>query len=502
MKRVILVLLFWAISCLQADAQMTIDNSGYTISQLVNQLLVPAGSGVSVSNVSFKGVYNHTQSGVARYQVGAFSTTGTVETQLGFSGGVVLSTGNTSAIPLALATNPGSAAQMSLGYTSSTPGEIRDDVATSVSAGGGDDDAHALTSPERNINSAILEFDFVPDNPSISFRYRFSSEEYEDASGIINYNCSSYNDKFAFLISGPGINNGTTFANSAENIARLSNGSQVAINAVNNGVVGSSGGSPSAGNCTAANPAWVNGTPTSEFAGLIYGIGFNGNTQILTASKSGLTPQATYHIRLIVTDAKDGAYDSAVFLEAGSFTSPAPLPVELSYWQANPLPDRVELQWGTRSEVGHDYFELEQSEDGEWFVPIGQVKESTYGTGTEKHYRFTHNTPAGIHYYRLKQIDLNGTARYTSILRTQSSSTSEPSVYPNPTTDELRISLPNQAATAYTAWTLSDAVGKTLNWGEATQETSISLKDYPKGVYYLKMKTAAGESFTKRVLKH
>lgn len=293
--------------------QITINNTLYTPTQLVNGVLIPTGSGVTVSNVTFSGVYNNSN----RYQVGYFTTATTTLAQMGFSSGIVLTTGNTSDIPLTLGANPQAAAQMSTGYTSCTTGEVRETGTCPTII----NDVNILAGTVNYYNAAILEFDFVPVGNIVQFRYIFGSEEFTDNSGLINYQCSSYNDQFGFLISGPGIAGGQGFTNNARNIARLANGSQVCINAVNNGVVGSSGGAPSASKCQTANPAWVQGTPTSEYLGTIDGTELNGNTVILTAEQTGLTPGQTYHIKLIVTDANDAAYDAVVYLEAASFTT-------------------------------------------------------------------------------------------------------------------------------------------------------------------------------------
>ena len=301
------------ISLTKLNAQITIDNTTYTPTQLVDGVLVPATSGTTISNVVFRGVYGVS----SRYQVGYFSTATTTLAQMGFSNGVVLSTGNTSDIPLTLGVDPRSVAQMSRNYTSCTAGEIRQGGTCPA----GINDVDVLAGAQNYFNASILEFDFVPVENSVVFRYIFGSEEYSDDSGIINYQCSTYNDKFGFLISGPGISGGSGYTNDARNIARLTNGSEVSINSVNSGVVGSSGGAPSAANCTAANGAWVQNTPTPEYLGTIDGTQLNGNTRILTATQTGLTPGQTYHIKLIVTDVNDGAYDSVVYLEAGSFTT-------------------------------------------------------------------------------------------------------------------------------------------------------------------------------------
>lgn len=311
--RKFIFLLMPLMSVLTCFGQITINNTLYNPTQLVNGVLIPTGSGVTVSNVTFSGVYNNS----SRYQVGYFSTATTTLAQMGFSSGVVLSTGNTSDIPLTLGTNPQAAGQMSTGYTSCTTGEVRETGTCPTVI----NDVNILAGTVNYYNAAILEFDFVPVGDVVQFRYIFGSEEFTDNSGFINYQCSSYNDQFGFLISGPGIAGGQGFTNNARNIARLANGSQVCINAVNNGVVGSSGGAPTATKCQTANPAWVQNTPTAEYLGTIDGTELNGNTIILTAEQTGLTPGQTYHIKLIVTDVNDAAYDAVVYLEAGSFTT-------------------------------------------------------------------------------------------------------------------------------------------------------------------------------------
>ncbi len=125
----------------------------------------------------------------------------------------------------------------------------------------------------------------------------FASEEY------CEYVNSPYNDVFGFFISGPGFNGG--FTSNGENIALVPGSSQfVAINTVNH-LQNQIYFNPNQNNC--------NGTTNMT------DIQFDGYTTILTAT-AVVVPCATYHIRLVVGDVGDGIYDSAVFLEANSFT--------------------------------------------------------------------------------------------------------------------------------------------------------------------------------------
>jgi hypothetical protein len=300
---------------------------------------------------------------------------------------------------------------MSRNYVSGTSGEIR----SSNAASGQDADVAVLIAPESYYNAVVLEFDFVPLSDAVQFRYIFGSEEYNDQSGsafAINYNCSSYNDQFAMLLSGPGISGGQGYSNDARNISRLPNNAEVGINSVNDGLVGSSGGAPNASNCLASNPAWSNGSPTAQFLGFIDGTELNGNTRILVAYQNGLTPGQTYHLKIILADSNDGAYDSVVYLEGSSFTTqPNSLPVELTLFDGTcDAENGVQLQWRTETERSNDYFVIERADASLNFVPLDTVK--GMGTDTEPaEYLYTDKSAwSGINYYRLRQVDYDGKA--------------------------------------------------------------------------------------------
>jgi gliding motility-associated-like protein len=163
-------------------------------------------------------------------------------------------------------------------------------------------------------DACILEFDIIPNGDSINFRYIFCSEEYPD------YNCTEFNDAFAFLISGPGITG-------KKNIALIP-GTQipVAINSVNNGIPGIIGGG-AIDNCSSMGP----GSPFVNFYvdnSASRTITANGFTVIFTA-KAAVQACQTYHIKLTIADVFDRVFDSGVFLEAGSFNSSSPALVSL-----------------------------------------------------------------------------------------------------------------------------------------------------------------------------
>lgn len=404
-----------------AKAQITIDNTTYSVDQLVRNVLIPASGVSSVSNVSFKGVYNSS----GKYQIGSFTTATTTNAQMGISSGVVLSTGNTTRIPLALGSDPGAATQMTAGYPDGTTGEVRYPTGTSTTL---IPDLVNLLSRQSSgssnyYNAAVLEFDFVPISDFVQFRYIFGSEEYDDKypfTGSINYNCSSYNDVFGFIISGPGISGGQGYTNDGKNIALLSNGSDVCINSVNDGKVGSSGGTPNASYCLAANPSWVQNVSTAEFLGTIDGTQLNGNTRVLIARKMGLIPGQTYHIKIMITDVKDAAYDSVVYLEAGSFiTDPSggALPLYMSYFDAQCMDDKILLQWQTSYEKNNLYFTVQQIKDGSSWTDVGVVNSHGINSSEIQNYSYQlGSNTSGKNYFRLKQVDVDGKITYSKII--------------------------------------------------------------------------------------
>ncbi len=175
-----------------------------------------------------------------------------------------------------------------------------------------------------------LEFDFVPQGDTLTFNYKFGSEEYPE------WVCSQYNDIFGFFISGtPGFPIATNLA--------LVPGTNVpvAINYINSGIAGldpNTGLPFSISNCKYFGqgpfPAFFINNSSSN------AIVYDGITTKLTA-KAVVTPCSTYHMKFAIADIYDGEFDSGVFLEAGSFKSegvvfdkvvwPSSLPINWPY---------------------------------------------------------------------------------------------------------------------------------------------------------------------------
>lgn len=116
-----------------------------------------------------------------------------------------------------------------------------------------------------------------------------------------------------------------------------------------------------------------------------------------------------------------------------------PLPVSLTTFEAQAAGTDARLTWTTASEQNNAYFGVERSSDGQTFTQIGRVG----GHGTTlavSNYAYTDaggaSPVAGPVYYRLRQVDLDGTATYSPV-RTIGLAAAGPAavaIFPNPAT--------------------------------------------------------------------
>lgn len=184
---------------------------------------------------------------------------------------------------------------MASGNISNAQGPNTSGSMGNTTGSGSDPDLVAIASGTIN-DASVVQFDFIPASDEVSFRYIFGSEEFPE------YANTTFNDVFGFFLSGPGING--PYSNNAINIAILPNGSPVTINNIHND-----------GYYTAYPSS--SSTSAGSYNGAVQ---YDGNSIVLTATAT-VIPCETYHIKLAVGDRGDSAFDSGVFIEAGSFVS-------------------------------------------------------------------------------------------------------------------------------------------------------------------------------------
>lgn len=225
--------------------------------------------------------------------LGTFTNTGT--SAFPFASGVVLVTGN---------------ARLASGPNYNSP--PLNDTGVTAQDWLGDTDLETAVRPAlgasfRSRNAAVLEFDFTAVSTSISIPYIFASEEYGA------YKCRS-KDAMAILIRQTGSTAPYT------NIAVLPDGNPVSVATIRTENYGT-------GTCAAVNPSLFRVyNAGSDAVAQSAATAFEGETVVLTANYTGLTPGVQYHIKIVIADdgnannLQDGTDtngNSGVFFPAG-----------------------------------------------------------------------------------------------------------------------------------------------------------------------------------------
>ena len=125
---------------------------------------------------------------------------------------------------------------------------------------------------------------------------------------------------------------------------------------------------------------------------------------------------------------------------------PPLLPVEILRFDGEYADKKVNLIWETASELNNMGFEVLKSYDAINFESIGLVYANGTGTSNfEQQYDFKDKEISKqIQYYRLRQIDFDGTETFSSVIAVKtgfSEELLELTVYPNPVFEKLNINL-------------------------------------------------------------
>ncbi|HEY9704651.1 MAG TPA: hypothetical protein V6C58_19575, partial [Allocoleopsis sp.] len=87
--------------------------------------------------------------------------------------------------------------------------------------------------------------------------------------------------------------------------------------------------------------------------------------------------------------------------------------------QTEEFPVGLMLSWSTASEINNSMFVIEKSDDGFDFMTVGNIKGSG-NTRISKKYNFLDAQPSNKRvYYRLKQVDFDGTYSYSEVLKVE-----------------------------------------------------------------------------------
>ena len=261
-----LIMLLSVVGIGKMQAQLIVTDAssmnGWTADSLVRNILLD--NGVTISDARFNG-----STGVVNCNsIGKFET-GSTPTNLGMESGLIIASGGVS-----VAVGPNNSDGLNV---ATTCGSYSDPQLSAIATG-------------TTYDVAVLEFDFVPWDDTLTFSFVFGSEEY------LEYVNSQYNDVFGFFVDGANPNGGVY---NHQNMALIPGTNEVvSINTVHS---------------TYNSQYYINNAGGAT-------IQFDGFTTLLEVCFA-VVPMTTYHIKLAICDVSDHKLDSGVFLEAHSFTT-------------------------------------------------------------------------------------------------------------------------------------------------------------------------------------
>jgi len=184
------------------------------------------------------------------------------------------------------------------------------------------------------------------------------------------------------------------------------------------------------------------------------------------------------------------------------------LPIDLLFFDASCMNDVVIIYWATASESNNDYFIIEKSLDLRNFKEVGKINgagnsniELQYSFKDQNHYESTS-------YYRLKQVDYDGTVHYFYPVSVNCGDNTilenNVSIYPNPFNSKFSILFTN-LENNYVKLELIDEIGKLIYNQKVyiydhSHKEDITLHYLKPGIYYFKIITDK-EVFNIKVVK-
>lgn len=179
------------------------------------------------------------------------------------------------------------------------------------------------------------------------------------------------------------------------------------------------------------------------------------------------------------------------------------LPVEWLGFKAQPTSgNSALLEWQTATEINASHYEVEHSTDGKNFQTIGKVKAAGNSLSIQAYEFFHLDVAKGTNYYRIKQIDLDGSIDYTPVEAVIFDGHKDfgVSLFPNPADEEVNILIQTEANN--TVVKIFNIQGKIVKQFETDFHHSFFFysSNLPAGMYHVEVRTDKGERYVEKLV--
>ncbi len=249
-------------------------------------------------------------------------------------------------------------------------------------------------------------------------------------------------------------------------------------------------------------------------SGLTFPTDLSGGTAVITIEPNPDNDAGPFLLKPLVGMIPDPATDRVTYpmssnlasFPTGTADRSSVVPVELTSFSANIVGDAVTLKWSTATETNNSGFSIERSINKKDFKELDFIKGN--GTSTQKNYYsyVDKSITNGKYFYRLKQIDLDGSFQYSNTIEVELNTPNKFSLsqnYPNPFNPSTKInfSLTEDSKVTLKLYnTLGEEV-KTLlssNLPAGIHKVELNASDLNSGVYFYKLEANGtnGSNFT------
>ncbi len=180
-----------------------------------------------------------------------------------------------------------------------------------------------------------------------------------------------------------------------------------------------------------------------------------------------------------------------------------PLPLTwLSFTGERVNKKEIALHWTTVNEVNVSHFEIEQSQNATDFEQVGQLDAKNQNLND-----YTFILPeAKSAYYRLRQVDTDGSSRYSAVVFVEGAGGEDLRIFPNPVQDRVRVDasefIQNQPEMLVEVWDIQGKIMWTGQGNLAKMEAGLNqyILQLSEGIYFLKCYTLE-KVYTFKLLK-
>jgi hypothetical protein len=205
------------------------------------------------------------------------------------------------------------------------------------------------------------------------------------------------------------------------------------------------------------------------------------------------TPGASFGSSQVQVDQSKLKLGTSTYLGYSGCANPcAPLPVKLVAFSAVKENGIAKITWQTIEEKNNDYYVIERSTDGIHFEHVTTVKGNRNSSSLITYNEYDYSPYAGISYYKLKQVDLDGSFTYSSIAAIQFNNETDWVIYPNPSKDGSFTIMSAFADNEIVTVTVTDVTGNRVrNYDAGSYAQELKVSDLSSGLYIVNIQTVS-----------